>query len=154
MDIDELFFHALSSLPDAVGDLLRAQGDPERFVIASFDGASELGLAILATDLAAERGIDGPSARQDVERMVSSAGQRGEQLVVSLLVDKDLLQRILAASHVDPAIRTAIRDWLEGPLERDHYRVVAIAGDQIRAASVDSDMETEEPPLIPSSMLN
>lgn len=152
MDVDDLFHHTLSCLPEAVGDLLRAERDPAEFVFASFDGSSELGIALIASDLAGQRGLDPPQARADVERMIASASHRGEELVVSLMVTKDVLYRILAVANVDTSTRIAVRLWLDGPLDQNHYRVVAIAGDQVRAASVDGE-EAEEAP-VPSSMLN
>ena len=73
MDADELFDHALSSLPAAVGDLLRDGKDPRELVFASFDGASQLGMAFIATDLALEEGSDTETSRAAVQRMLAEA---------------------------------------------------------------------------------
>jgi hypothetical protein len=153
MDIEELFHHTLTCLPEAVGDLMRAERDPSEFVFASFDGASELGMALIASDIASQKGLEPPEARADVARMIASAGGRGEELVVSLMVTKDVLHRILAVAEIDPPTRVAVRVWLDGPLDKNHYRVLAIVGDQIRAAAVDGELENEESP-VSSSMLN
>lgn len=153
MNADELFDHTLTSLPEAVGDLLRDNRDPSEFVFASFDGASELGMALIASDLGAELGVEGDAAKQEVERMILAANHRGEELVVSLMVTKEVLGRILNASNVDGATRVAVRLWLDGPLVEGHFRVVAIAGDQVRAATVDGVSEAEDCP-VSSSMLN
>jgi hypothetical protein len=129
MEADELFDHALTSLPEAVGDLLRDNRDPCEFVFASFDGASELGMALIASDLAGDIGLDVTRARCEVEQMIKAAGERGEELVVSLMVTR------------------------EAPLVIGHFRVVAISGEQVRAATVDGVSELEDAP-VSSSMLN
>jgi len=152
MDADQLFDHALTSLPEAVGDLLRDGRDPGEFVFASFDGASELGMALIASDLAAELG-EGATAKTEAERMILAANHRGEELVVSLMVTKDVLARILNASNVDAPTRVAVRLWLDGPLGIGHFRVVAIAGEHVRAATVDAVSEMDDAP-VSSSLLN
>lgn len=154
MDADELFDHAINALPEAVGDLVRADRNPLDYVFANFDGASEIGMALIASDLACELGVEAPRARTEVERMIASAGQRGEELVVSLMVTKDVLGRILAASNVDVSTRVAVRIWLDGPVADGHFRVVAIAGAEVRAAAVDGTPELHVSPPTPSSMLN
>ncbi|MDB5217439.1 MAG: hypothetical protein JWO86_5366, partial [Myxococcaceae bacterium] len=83
MEADELFNHALTSLPEAVGDLLREGRDTRDFIFASFDGASELGMALIASDLAGDLGIEGDAAKSEVAQMISAANHRGEELVVS-----------------------------------------------------------------------
>ncbi|MCL2779302.1 MAG: hypothetical protein FWD73_15005 [Polyangiaceae bacterium] len=157
MDADELFDHAIAALPEAVGDLLREERDPFDYVFANFDGSSELGMALIASDLACELGVDPHGARSEVERMIFAAGQRGEELVVSLMVTKEVLGRILLASNVDDSTRLAVRVWLDDPAARGHYRVVAIAGEDVRAASVNGMSELDGAPSssVPSSsMLN
>lgn len=153
MEADELFDHALTSLPEAVGDLLRDGRDTRDFVFASFDGASELGMALIASDLAGDLGIEGNAARSEVAAMISAANRNGEELVVSLMVTKDVLSRILSASNVDASTRIAVALWLEAPLLMGHFRVVAIAGEHVRAATVDGVSDTDEAP-VSSSMLN
>jgi hypothetical protein len=153
MEADELFDHALTSLPEAVGDLLRDNRDPYEFVFASFDGASELGMALIASDLAGDIGLDVSTARCEVEQMIKSASDRGEELVVSLMVTRDVLARILKASNVDATTRIAVAMWLEAPLVLGHFRVVAISGEQVRAATVDGVAELGDAP-VSSSMLN
>jgi hypothetical protein len=153
MELDDLYRHALTILPEAAGDLTKAGRDPGDFVFTSFDGASELGVAFIATDFAAELGVDPMCARQEVERMIASARDRGEELVVSLMVAKDVLALLLAASRVDSGTRAAMRLWLDGPLQYGHYRVVVIVGDQVHAAAVTCEGPTEREPL-PASMLN
>jgi hypothetical protein len=153
MEADELFDHALTSLPEAVGDLLRDGRDTRDFVFASFDGASELGMALIASDLAGDLGIEGNAARSEVAAMISAANRNGEELVVSLMVTKDVLSRILSASNVDASTRIAVALWLEAPLMMGHFRVVAIAGEHVRAATVDGVSDMEEAP-VSSSMLN
>ena len=106
MQADELFQHALTSLPEAVGDLLRGGRDPGEFVFASFDGASELGKALIASDMTGDDRDDvappsGNRARREVERMVHEASARGEELIVSLMVTRDALARMLTVSSVD-----------------------------------------------------
>src|SRR5690606_7180129 len=51
MELDELFNHALTTLPEAVSDILRDGRDPGELVFASFDGSSELGIALIASDI-------------------------------------------------------------------------------------------------------
>lgn len=153
MEADELFDHALTSLPEAVGDLLRDGRDTRDFVFASFDGASELGMALIASDLAGDLGIEGNAARSEVAAMISAANRNGEELVVSLMVTKDVLSRILSVSNVDASTRIAVALWLEAPLLMGHFRVVAIAGEHVRAATVDGVSDTDEAP-VSSSMLN
>ncbi|MDB4939174.1 MAG: hypothetical protein JWP87_6146 [Labilithrix sp.] len=153
MQADELFDHALTSLPEAVGDLLRDGRDTREFIFASFDGASELGMALIASDLAGDLGIEGAAVRAEVERMILAANHKGEELVVSLMVTKEVLTRILSASNVDANTRVAVALWLETPLTMGHFRVVAIAGEQVRAATVDGVSELDEAP-VSSSMLN
>jgi hypothetical protein len=153
MEANELFDHALTSLPEAVGDLLRDGRDTREFIFASFDGASELGIALIASDIAGELGVEGTAARAEVERMIETANNNGEELVVSLMVTKDVLTRILSASNVDTDTRLAVAMWLEAPLVTGHFRVVAIAGERVRAATVDGVSELEEEP-VSSSMLN
>jgi hypothetical protein len=153
MEADELFDHALTSLPEAVGDLLRDGRDTREFIFASFDGASELGIALIASDIAGELGVEGTAARAQVERMIDAANDNGEELVVSLMVTKDVLTRILTASHVDTNTRIAVALWLETPLTTGHFRVVAIAGKHVRAATVDGVSDLDDAP-VSSSMLN
>jgi hypothetical protein len=153
MEADELFDHALTSLPEAVGDLLRDGRDTREFIFASFDGASELGMALIASDLAGDLGVEGAAARAEVERMILAANHKGEELVVSLMVTKEVLTRILSASNVDASTRVAVALWLEAPLMMGHFRVVAIAGEQVRAATVDGVTDLDEAP-VSSSMLN
>jgi hypothetical protein len=153
MEADELFDHALTSLPEAVGDLLRDGRDTRDFVFASFDGASELGMALIASDLAGDLGIEGNAARSEVAAMISAANRNGEELVVSLMVTKDVLSRILSASNVDASTRIAVALWLEAPLTMGHFRVVAIAGEHVRAATVDGVSDMDDAP-VSSSMLN
>jgi hypothetical protein len=154
MHADQLFDHALSILPEAVSDLLREGRSPTEYVFASFDGASELGIALIASDLASELGVAGSSARNEVMRMIAAANHRGEELVVSLMVTKDVLLRILAASNVDAPTRIAVQLWLDGPLAAHHFRVVAIANEHVRAAAVDGATDIEEEAPVSSSMLN
>ncbi len=153
MKVDELFDHALTSLPEAVGDLMRDGRNARELIFASFDGASELGIALIASDLVGERGVEGAAARAEVERMIVAANQKGEELVVSLMVTKEVLTRILSAANVAAHTRIALAMWLEGPVALGHFRVVAIAGDRVRAATVDGVSELEEAP-VSSSMLN
>jgi hypothetical protein len=153
MEADELFDHALTSLPEAVGDLMRQGRDTREFVFASFDGASELGMALIASDLGGDMGIEGSVARAEVERMVSAANLRGEELVVSLMVTREVLSRMLSASHVDASTRIAVALWLEAPVSLGHFRVVAIAGEQVRAATVDGVTDLDDAP-VSSSLLN
>ena len=153
MEANELFDHALTSLPEAVGDLLRDGRDTREFIFASFDGASELGIALIASDLAGELGVQGAAARAEVERMIVAANHDGEELVVSLMVTKDVLSRILRASNVDTDTRLAVTMWLEAPLVMGHFRVVAIAGERVRVATVDGVSDLDEEP-VSSSMLN
>jgi hypothetical protein len=153
MEADELFDHALTSLPEAVGDLLRDGRDTREFIFASFDGASELGMALIASDLAGDLGVEGTAARAEVERMILAANHKGEELVVSLMVTKEVLTRILSASNVDASTRVAVALWLETPLTTGHFRVVAIAGEQVRAATVDGVSDLDDAP-VSSSMLN
>lgn len=153
MNVDELFQHAMATLPEAAGDLMRNGRDPTEFVFASFDGASELGMALIASDIATELGVEALQARSEVERMILAANHRGEELVVSLMVSKDVLTRILAVSNIDAPTRVAVGFWLDRPVVGGQYRVVAIAGEQVRAAAVDSASEAEETP-VSSSMLN
>lgn len=154
LDVDELFHHSLSCLPEAVGDLLRTERDPNEFILASFDGSSELGIALIASELATERGDHAPAARADVARMVAAASHRGEELVVSLMVTKDVLARMLAVANVDAMTRIAVRMWLDAPLDAGQYRVVAVAGEQVRVAAVDGepDGDADEPPSSSSSL--
>lgn len=156
MQADELFQHALTSLPEAVGDLLREGRDPVEFVFASFDGASELGKALIASDMGGEHDMAPPSvntARREVERLVHEASSRGEELVVSLMVTRDALAKMLTVSSIDPSTRLAVGVWLESPLNAGHFRVVAIAGEHVRAATVDAVSEMDDAP-VSSSMLN
>jgi hypothetical protein len=154
MELEELFNHALTTLPEAVSDILRDGRDPGELVFASFDGASELGIALIASDLSGELGVEAPSARDEVERMVQAASLRGEELVVSLMVTKDVLSRILAVSNVDVSTRLAVRLWLDGPLPDGHFRVVAVGQADVRAAVVDGATDMDEAPPISRSMLN
>ena len=154
MDADELFNHALTSLPEAVGDMLREGRDTRDFIFASFDGASELGMALIASDLAGDLGIEGEAAKSEVAQMIRAANHRGEELVVSLMVTKDILTRILTASNVDAEARVGVALWLERQVTVGHFRVVAIAGDQVRAATVDGVSELDDAPVSSSSMLN
>lgn len=153
MEANELFDHALTSLPEAVGDLLRDGRDTREFIFASFDGASELGIALIASDIAGELGVEGAAARAEVERMIVAANRNGEELVVSLMVTKAVLTRILSASNVDTSTRLAVAMWLEAPLVTGHFRVVAIAGERVRAATVDGVSDLDDAP-VSSSMLN
>lgn len=158
MNADDLFRHALTSLPEAVGDLLRDGRDPNEVVFASFDGASELGMAVITSELAQEIGVDGDVAHREVVRMLLAAKQRNEELVISVMVTHEVLLRILNASDVDGPTRVAVRLWLDGPLAPGHYRVVSIAGNDVRAATVDgvtddtSDTTEETAPV--SQLLN
>ncbi len=154
MDLDELFNHALTTLPEAVGDILREGRNPGDLVFASFDGASDLGIALIASDIAGEMGVDPPNARNEVEHMVRAASLRGEELVVSLMVTKDVLTRILAVSNVDTPTRMAVRVWLEGPVPAGHFRVVAVGQADLRAAVVDGATDVDDTPPISRSMLN
>jgi len=153
MEADELFNHALTSLPEAVGDLMRDGRDTRDFIFASFDGASELGMALIASELAGDLGIEGEAAKFEVAQMIRTASHRGEELVVSLMVTKHILARVLTASNVDAATRVAVAVWLEHEVTVGHFRVVAIAGDQVRAATVDGVSELDDAP-VSSSMLN
>lgn len=153
MNADELFEHALSALPEAMSDLLRAEPSPGEYVFANFDGSSELGMALIASDLVSELGVDVLRARDEAQRMIDSANHRGEELVVSLMVTKDVLARILSASHVDSSTRLAVRVWLDGPLGVGRFRVVAIAGEQVRAAAVEGVLD-DVTATMPRSMLN
>ena len=153
MEADELFDHALTSLPEAVGDLLRDGLDPGQFVFASFDGASQLGIALIASDLAGDLGGNNAASRGEVLRMIIEAERNGEELVVSFMITKDILTRLLNASSVDETTRMAVGLWLEAPLLMGHFRVVAIAGEHVRAATVDGMSELDEAP-VSSSMLN
>jgi hypothetical protein len=156
MDADELFDHALTSLPEAVGDLLRDAKDPRDFVFASFDGASQLGMAFIATDLVASGG-DNEASRAEVQRMLAEAEEQGEEVIVSFMLPRDSVTRLLDASNVDGATRLAVGLWLDAPLHTGHFRVVALAGEHVRAATVDASvngaLELEDEP-ISSSMLN
>ena len=130
MDADELFDHALSSLPEAVGDLLRDGKDPREFVFASFDGASQLGRAFIATDLAVERGEDSEASRAEVQRMLVEAEQQGEEVIVSFMLPCDSVTRLLEAGrrHAPRASRSgcgsmrrstrAIFAWSRSPASR------------------------------------
>lgn len=153
MEADDLFAHALSSLPEAVGDLLREGRDPSELIFASFDGASELGMALIASEIAGNGGPGGDSARAEVERMILAANHRGEALVVSLMVTREVLLRVLSASNVDVTTRVAVSIWLETPVSAGHFRVVAIAGEHVRAATVDGVTELDDAP-VSSSVLN
>jgi hypothetical protein len=73
--------------------------------------------------------------------MLLAAKQRNEELVISVMVTHDVLLRILNASDVDGPTRVAVRLWLDGPLAPGHYRVVSIAGNDVRAATVDGVTE-------------
>ncbi len=152
MEATELLQHALTSLPEAVGDLLRAGRDTREYVFASFDGASELGMALIASDPASDL-ASGPGARSEVERLVRAASARGEELIVSLMVTKQLLTRMLSTSEIDPVSRVELALWLESPITSGHFRVVAVARDQVRAAMVDGVTEMDDAP-VSSSMLN
>ncbi len=153
MEADELFNHALTSLPEAVGDLLRAGRDTREFIFASFDGASELGMALIASDLSDDLGLQGDAAKSEVAHMIRAANHRGEELVVSLMVTKDILTRILTASDVDAETRIAVALWLERSVTVGHFRVVAIAGEEVRAATVDGVSDLDDSP-VSSSLLN
>ena len=153
MEADELFNHALTSLPEAVGDLLREGRDTRDFIFASFDGASELGMALIASDLAGDLGIEGEAAKSEVAQMIRAANHRGEELVVSLMMTKDVLTRVLTASNVDAATRIGVALWLEREVTVGHFRVVAISGDQVRAATVDGVSDLDDAP-VSSSLLN
>ncbi len=158
MEADKLFQHALTSLPEAAGDLLRDGRDPGEFVFATFDGASDLGKALLAADVAEADNEDAPppsvrKARVQVERMVLEARSKGEELVVSLMLTPDALTRMLTVSNITPSTRLAVGVWLANPLTAGHFRVVAIAGEQVRAATVDGVSELEDAPAS-SPMLN
>lgn len=158
MEADELFQHALTSLPEAAGDLLRDGRDPGEFVFATFDGSSDLGKALLAADVAEPDDDDAapPSvrkARVHVEQMVREARSKGEELVVSLMLTPDALTRMLTVSNVTPSTRLAVGAWLANPLAAGHFRVMAIAGEQVRAATVDGVSDLDDAP-VSSSMLN
>lgn len=158
MNADDLFRHAMTSLPEAVGDMLRDGRSSDEVVFASFDGASELGMAVITSELAQDIGVDGDAAHREVVRMLVSAKQRNEELVISVMVTKEVLMRILNASDVDGPTRVAMRLWLDGPLAMGNYRVVSICGNDVRAATVDGisdepvDAEEEASPT--STMLN
>jgi|GEM_PF-1783514 len=155
MEADELFDQALTNLPEAVGDLLRDRRDPSKYVFATFDGASELGMALIASDLVSDGRVRSQSARAQVERMIRLAEERGEELVVSMMVTCEVLGRMLTASRVDSATRVAVALWLETPVGPGHFRVVAVAGTDVRAAVVDSfdDVESSEESTPTSSTL-
>jgi hypothetical protein len=155
MEADELFDHALTSLPEAVGDLLRDGKDPREFVFASFDGASQLGMAFIASDLAVGDGSDDATSRAAAQRLLAEAEEQGEELIVSFMLPRDSLTRLLDASHVDAATRLAVGLWLDAPLHAGHFRVVALAGDHVRAATVDatSGYDGDDAP-VSSSLLN
>lgn len=153
MEADELFDHALCSLPEAVGDLLRDGLDPGQFVFASFDGASQLGIALIASDLAGGLGGSSTTTRAEVLKMIIEAERQGEELVVSFMITKDILTRLLHASTVDETTRVAVGLWLENPLLMGHFRVVAVAGEHVRAEVVDGVTELDDAP-ISSSLLN
>ncbi len=154
MNVDELFNHALVTLPEAVTDVLRDGRDPSELVFASFEGASELGISLIAADFATDRGASVPEARQEVERMLLSAGHRGEELVVSLMVSREVLARILSVSAIDAPTRIALRLWMEVPLPDGHIRVLAVGRADVRAGVVDgvSDDADEAPPVSRSMM--
>ena len=156
MDADELFDHALTSLPEAVSDLLRDGKDPRELVFASFDGASQLGMAFIATDLALEEGSDTETSRAAVQRMLAEAEAQGEEVIVSFMLPRDGVTRLLDASNVDSATRLAIGLWLDAPLRPGHFRVVAVAGEHVRAATVDASSSdaTEAAEPVSSSLLN
>jgi hypothetical protein len=144
MDVEELFRHALATLPEAVGDLLRDRRDPSEFVFASFDGASEIGVALIVSDLVCELGVDAQAARLEAVRMLAAAETRGEEIVISLMITKDVVARILAASGIDSATRLGTQLWLESPVEHGRYRVIAVCGADVRAATVDGSAEVKE----------
>ncbi len=152
MDADDLLTHALTSLPEAVGDLLRAGRDPREFIFASFDGASRLGIALIASD-PERHGRAIPQAQHDAERLVRDATRRGEELVVSLMVTKDVLYRLLHTSDVEAQARVQLAVWLEMPTRSGHFRVVAISGEHVRAATVDGVADADDAP-VSSSLLN
>lgn len=154
MNVDELFNHALVTLPEAVTDVLRDGRDPSKLVFASFEGASDLGISLIAADFATDRGAQVPEARSEVERMLLAAGHRGEELVVSLMVTKDVLSRILSVSQIDPPTRIALRLWLDVPLPDGHIRVLAVGRADVRAGVVDSMGDEAEVPPVSRSMLN
>lgn len=155
MNVDELFNHALVTLPEAVTDVLRDGRDPSDLVFASFEGASELGISLIAADFATDRGATVPEARAEVERMLLSAGHRGEELVVSLMVTKEVLARILSVSQIDAPTRIALRLWMDVPLPDGHIRVLAVGRSDVRAGVVDGvSEEAEEAPPVSRSMLN
>ena len=155
MEADELFDHALSSLPAAVGDLLRDGKDPREFVFASFDGSSQLGRAFIASDLAAGVEAESEASRAEVQRMLVEALGKGEELIVSFMLPRDSVTSLLDVSHVDAATRLAVGLWLDAPLHMGHFRVVALAGEHVRAATVDTSLGSLElDDEIPSSRLN
>lgn len=157
MDADELFEHALASLPEAVADLLRDGKDPRELVFASFDGASQLGMAFIATDLALEEGSDTATSRAAVQRMLAEAEAQGEEVIVSFMLPRDGVTRLLDASNVESATRLAVGLWLDAPLEEGHFRVLVLIDDQVRAATVDatfSGAPAIEGAPISSSLLN
>lgn len=154
MNVDELFNHALVTLPEAVTDVLRDGRDPSKLVFASFEGASDLGISLIAADFATEKGAAVPDAREEVEKMLMAAGHRGEELVVSLMVTKDVLARILSVSQIDPPTRIALRLWLDVPLPDGHIRVLAVGKADVRAGVVDSAGDEAEVPPVSRSMLN
>lgn len=155
MNVDELFNHALVTLPEAVTDVLRDGRDPSQLVFASFEGASDLGVSLIAADFATDRGASVPEARAEVERMLLAAGHRGEELVVSLMVTKEVLARILSVSRIDAPTRIALRLWMDVPLPDGHIRVLAVGNSDVRAGVVDSATDdSDEAPPVSRSMLN
>jgi hypothetical protein len=155
MNVDELFNHALVTLPEAVTDVLRDGRDPSQLVFASFEGASDLGVSLIAADFATDHGASVPEARAEVERLLLAAGYRGEELVVSLMVTKDVLARILSVSQIDAPTRIALRLWMDVPLPNGHIRVLAVGRSDMRAGVVDSASDdAEESPPVSRSMLN
>ena len=71
----------------------------------------------------------------------------------AVVVAESRLGRLLDAADVNADTRLAVDLWLESPLFMGHFRVVAIAGERVRAATVDSASDADEAP-VSSSMLN
>ena len=116
-----------------------------------------LGMAFIATDLALEDGSDTETSRAAVQRMLAEAEAQGDEVIVSFMLPRDGVTRLLEASNVDSATRLAVSLWLDAPLPAGHFRVLALIGEQVRAATVDASFsgvtELEGAP-ISSSLLN
>jgi hypothetical protein len=162
MEVDELFVQALRGLSEAAGDLLRAGRDSREYVFASFDGASHLGMALIACDVAndlggevrvnqgsrvgsAEPAIRAPGA--EAADMIRAARATNRELIVSLMMTKASFSRVLRASRVEMSTRGAVALWLERPIMVGHFRVIAILGEHVRASTIDAVSEIEDAPV-------